>query len=372
MKAVRLKLENVTKEWRGFALKNINLTVGSGEYCVLLGPTGAGKTMLLEIIMGFNKPDMGKVFLDDVDITELAPENRNIGYVPQSSILFPHMTVRENISFGLKMRNNFSFNSKKRKASQDTQKQVVDQVIELTKLKSLENRLPATLSGGEKQKVALARVLAIDPKIILLDEPLASIDTSTARELRAELKRIHREQGKTIIHVTHSLVEGLGLADKVAIINAGEISQVGKAKELFAKPNNEFVAKFLGYENIFKAKIIHSEQEFSLLDVQGLQVKVSGNIHAAEMIAVRPEDITVELFKPKNASLNIFSGTVVECEDTGPLVLVTVDAGLMFKASINRNMFIEKEFEVGKKVWLYFSQIAILAGSTKELEKTKE
>ena len=138
----------------------------------------------------------------------------------------------------------------------------MDHIIDLVDLKSIEHRSPASLSGGEKQKVALARVLAIDSKLVLLDEPLASVDVETARQLRYELRRLHKEQGKTVIHVTHSLIEGFGLADKIALMRAGEIVQVGNVKELLAKPKNEFAARLLGYENVFRAKIVQTERFF--------------------------------------------------------------------------------------------------------------
>jgi ABC-type Fe3+/spermidine/putrescine transport system ATPase subunit len=339
-----LKVKNVTKSWGSFALKNINLTVNDGEYLVILGPTGSGKTLLLETIVGFNKPDEGRIIMDGKDITEVAPEKRGIGYVPQNSLLFPHLTIRQNLAFGLKMRG-------MKRAEQD---RTVEHILDLVKLRSIESHQPESLSGGERQKVALARVLAIDSKIILLDEPLASMDPETSRELRDELKRIHREDGKTIIHVTHSLIEGFSLADKLALMREGEMVQVGGAKELLAKPRNEFAARLLGYENVYRAKLMESENAFSILDVEGVKVRVSGRVESVGMVALRPEDITVELSPVGDVNANVLKASIIEYADLGSMVMIKADAGLLLNVAISKNSFIEKELETGKQVWLNF------------------
>ena len=339
-----LVLKNITKNWDSFALKNINLSIARDEYLVLLGPTGAGKTLLLETIMGFNIPDEGRIIIDNQDVTNVAPEKRGIGYVPQDSVLFPNMTVRQNIVFGLKMQS-------KDKVEQD---KTADELLKLVGLKHVEHRLPDGLSGGEKQKVALARVLAIDSRIVLLDEPLASVDAETTRQLRAELKRIHKEQGKTVIHVTHSLIEGFGLADKLALMMAGEIVQVGEAKELLAKPKNEFIARVLGYENIYKAKVVEKGPDFSVLDVEGVNLKISGAVDHVGLVAVQPENITVELSCPKVTDANVLKGRVTDSVDLGPVVMVTVETGLLLKVVMAKNFFIENGLEDGRVVWLKF------------------
>ncbi len=341
---LKLEVQNLTKNWGSFSLKNINLTLDDAEYLVLLGPTGSGKTLLLETIMGYNTPDEGRILLDGKDVTGVAPERRGIGYVPQNSVLFPHMSVRQNIGFGLKMQG-------VEKAKQD---KTVDEVLDLVKLKSLEHRQPAGLSGGEKQKVALARVLALNSRLVLLDEPLASVDTETAGQLRDELKRMHKEHGKTVIHVTHSLIEGFGLADKIALMHAGEIAQVGKAREILNKPRNEFAARLLGYENVYVAAVVRRENDFSILDVEGVEFRVSGETAHVRLIALRPEDITVELSFVNDANVNVLRANIIEYLDLGPLVMVKADAGLPLKVAVAKNAFIEKGLETGKEVWLKF------------------
>ncbi len=347
--AVPFTLENITKTWRGFALKDINMHIEDGEYFIILGPTGAGKTLLLETIMGFNKPEKGRIILNGRDVTAYLPEKRGIGYVPQNLVLFPHMTVSQNIEFGLRMRGVNKVERKKR----------VNQMLDLLKLKALENRKPATLSGGEKQKVALARVLAIDPKLILLDEPLTSVDVEGGRELRRELKRINKDCGKTIIHVTHELVEAFSLGDKLALMRAGEIVQIGRAKEIFSKPRNEFAAKFLGYENVLKAKLVNSDDGFSNFVVEGVKVRAAGKVDGSErMIAIRPEDIIVQLF-PMNKAANTFQGTVIDCLDMGSIVMLTLDVGILLKVIVTKSFLVEESLEFGKKVWLRFKESAV-------------
>lgn len=344
-----LTLESISKTWSGFALKDINMKIEDGEYFIILGPTGAGKTLLLETIMGFNKPDKGKIIINGLDVTSELPEKRHIGYVPQNLVLFPHMTIRENVEFGLRMHG----------VSKVERKKVVDGVLDLLKLAAMENRRPATLSGGEKQKVALARVLAIDPKLILLDEPLTSVDVETGRELRKELKRINKDLGKTVVHVTHDLVEGFSLGDKLALMRAGEILQTGKAKEIFYKPRSVFAAKFLGYENVFEAKLVKSDGGFSDFDVEGVRLRAEGKFDGTKrMIAIRPEDIVVKPFSITNAA-NTFQGTITDCSDMGSVVIITLDVGILLKSLMTKSFFVEETLEVGKEVWLHFKESAV-------------
>jgi ABC-type Fe3+/spermidine/putrescine transport system ATPase subunit len=344
-----LKLENLSKRWRDFKLKNIDLTIKDGTYFVILGPTGAGKTLLLETIMGFHEPDQGRILLNGVDVTNEPPEKRQIGYVSQNCVLFPHMTVRQNVEFGLKMKGMV-------KTERDRK---VDQLLEFAGLNAMAHRRPATLSGGEKQKVALMRALAAEPQLIVLDEPLTAIDLETAREIKNELKRVHMS-GKTVIHVTHNQVEGFSLGSKMAIINSGEIVQTGKPKEIFAKPRSKFVARFLGYENIFKAKLIEQQASLSLVEARGIPLKISEKVDAPECtIAVRPEDIIVDVAPISSEAMNVLKGTIIEFADQGPTVSITVDAILPFKVIMTKSLFIEKNLETGQATWLAFKSDSI-------------
>jgi molybdate/tungstate transport system ATP-binding protein len=340
-----LKLEHVSKAWPGFELKDIDLDVADGEYFVLLGPNGAGKTLLLETILGFHKAVNGRILLGDVDVTSMPPEKRSMGYVPQTCVLFPHMNVQQNVEFGLKMRG----------ISESERRKTVENVLSLMGIASLADRSPLKLSGGETQKVALARVLAIKPKIILLDEPLASIDTESSRAMREELKRVHRDLWVSVFHVTHNQMEAFSLAGRIAIMNRGQILQVGTAESLLSKPNDEFVAEFLGYENIFKGRVVQHDSGLMSVDVGGFVINVRGNSCTTEcIIGIRPEDISLSLKPLASCELNVIRGVVTDCVDVGPIVSVSVDAGLGLKASVAKGSFLELNIDRGKEVWLSF------------------
>ena len=345
---VGLKIENLSKSWADFTLRNVDLTVEDGDYFVILGPTGAGKTLLLETVMGFHQPDKGRIVLDGQDVTGAPPEKRGFGYVSQNSVLFPHLNVRQNMEFSLKM-----------KGTPKTERsQTVNKLLEFAGLEAMAHRRPSTLSGGEKQKVALMRALAAEPQTIILDEPLTAIDLEAAREIKNALKQL-RLDGKTVIHVTHNQVEAFSLGSKMAIINSGEIVQTGKPKDIFAKPQSRFVARFLGYENIFKAKLLEHQGELSLVSVDGVKVKVAGKVNAAEVtIAVRPEDIVADLAPIKNAAINVFKGKITEFVDQGPTVALTVDAALKLQVIMIKSFFIEKNLETGQEIWLAFKSEA--------------
>jgi ABC-type Fe3+/spermidine/putrescine transport system ATPase subunit len=320
------------------------LTVEAGEYFIVLGPTGAGKTLLLETIMGFHKPDTGKILINGNDVTGVPPEKRGIGYVSQNCVLFPHLNVRQNVEFGLKMG----------RVEKMARQKVVDSVLETTGLKSLSHRRPQTLSGGEKQKVALARVLALEPSTILLDEPLSALDAEASQELKRELKHIHKD-GKTVIHVTHNQLEGFSLGNKIAIMRQGEIVQTGQTRQVFAEPKSEFVAKFLGYENVFKVEAVEKTDNFSVVTVGGVRLKVSAELDSGNVVAVRPEDIVVSLSPVKDErGVNVLEAIVVDCVDQGYTVALSCDAGLILKAIVVKSAFLEADFEEGQKVWIEF------------------
>jgi len=233
-----LELQSISKKFGKFRINNINLVVGK-KYFVLLGPTGAGKSVLLEIIAGLLTPDRGKIRLNDVDITLTPPEKRKIGFVPQDYALFPHLSVFKNIEYGLRI-----------KGVKDT-----DMVVKLSEklgIKHLLDRKTTNLSGGEKQRVALARALIIQPELILLDEPFSAVDLRTKEMLMNELKRVHAEFDVPVIHVTHSFIEAAMLADRVAVMMNGEIVEEGAVKDLFTKARSKEVADFVGVKNLFK------------------------------------------------------------------------------------------------------------------------
>ncbi len=341
-----LKVDRISKALGAFALRDVNLEVGDKEYFSLLGPTGAGKSALLEVIMGFSRPDEGKIVLDGQDITYAPPEKRGVGYVPQNCPLFPHMTVYENVEFGLKMR----------KTSAVERKEATCSMLRLVGIETLADRTPMTLSGGERQKTVLARVLATKPKIALLDEPLASIDAEASRSLRKELKRINRDLGVAVVHVTHDQIEGFSLADRVAIMMKGKIVQEGRPSEVASNPVDESVARFLGYENIFRVKVVKCEHESTVMSVDGTMIRMNGKVDAEEAtVMIRPEDVVITAGAPlKSEEWNILEGEVRGYLDLGPVVEVTVDAGLTVKMIVDKRAYFESNLADGKRVHVGF------------------
>ncbi|CVK31402.1 ATP-binding cassette domain-containing protein [Methanoculleus bourgensis] len=225
-----------------FSLDGVDLTVDDGEYFIILGPTGAGKTILLETIAGIYAPASGTISLDGRDITRTDPKDRGIGMVYQDYMLFPHLTVEENIGFGLLQR----------KTEPDRIRELVSETADLLGIGHLLDRTPGTLSGGEQQRAAaIARALVLRPRVLLLDEPLSALDAVTRDRLRRELKAVHRATGTTVVHITHHFEDIFALADRVAVMQDGRIAQTGTPDEVFRKPATEFVAAFTGMENVF-------------------------------------------------------------------------------------------------------------------------
>jgi len=243
-----IRIENISTDLGEFKLNDATLQIDEGEYFIILGPTGAGKTILIETIAGIYRPDHGKIFLNGADITDTLPKDRQISMVYQDYMLFPHLTVAGNIGFGLRQ--------KKIAKSEIIAK--TDEIAELLGISHLLSRYPGTLSGGEKQRIAIARAVVTEPKVLLLDEPLSALDSRTTERLQKELARIHEITGTTTIHVTHSFGEAFALGDRIAVMCGGRIIQVGAPDDVFRRPNSEFIADFVGVENLFRGKsVIH-------------------------------------------------------------------------------------------------------------------
>ena len=338
-----IRIENVTKKWSDFALSNINLEVGKGEYFVVLGPTGAGKTLLLELIAGFHYPDRGKILIDGKDVTYLPPSQRGIGFVYQDYMLFPHMNVKDNIAFGLRMKG----------LKEEEIEERINLLAERCKIKGILNRYPQSLSGGERQRVALARALAVKPKILLLDEPLSALDAVIRTKIRKEIKDLHEKEDLTIIHVTHSREDAMLLADRMAILNEGKILQVGKPEEIFRKPEDKFVAEFVGVENIFHGKA-ERKGNITYFYSDGLKLISSMDVEDAKYASVRPEDIIISLNEIKSSARNCIKGKVEAIIDMGSLIRVEVNCGKNFIVYITRESFNELGIEIGKEVYLIF------------------
>jgi len=314
---------------------------------VLLGPTGSGKTLLLELIAGFHLPDEGRIILNGIDVTHMPPEKRRVGFVYQDYSLFPHMTVEENISFGLKTRG----------FPKDKIRIRVEEMMSLTGISHLAGRYPSTLSGGEQQRVSLARALAVNPKILLLDEPLSALDPRTQEALRGKLKRIHEMQRVTTIHVTHNRTEAILLADRIGLIMNGEIIQVGSPENLFSKPLNENVARFVGVENILRGKIISNKRGVALIDVGDREICAVTEIKEGEVdIFIRPENIILSKTPFKSSARNVFKGKITRITNLGPIINVEIDNGL--KVFITKQSAEEMGLKRGVKVYASFKATA--------------
>ncbi len=347
-----LDIERIGVSFPGFSLSSVSLKVEAGDYLALLGVSGAGKTLLLEILAGLVKPGEGRVLLHGRDITKSSIQKRGIGLVYQDLSLFPHMNVRKNIAFALKSR----------KLGRQESDKLIDSLAEETGSAHLLSRFPATLSGGEAQRVALARTLAADPDILLLDEPLANLDVSLKDGLRSLLRRIH-QSGKTIIHVTHDYAEIATLANKVAIIEAGRLVQTGSPVEVFRKPESAFVARFSGVKNLFACTMEQDSNNSGLscaLLESGSRLFFSGKASAGRGYVMIPQhDILVSLHKLESSAVNCMEGEVAEIYQTGYGMELIVMAGEPYVVSISRQSCDMLGLIPGLQVWITFKASAV-------------
>ena len=290
----RLTLCHVQKKYGAvWAVRETALEIGAGEFVSIVGPSGSGKTTLLTMIAGFEAPTAGSILVGDQDVTAFAPNRRNIGMVFQKYALFPHMTVRQNIEFPLKMR---------RLAKGRNAGKRVDAMLELVQLGALQHRYPHQLSGGQQQRVAVARALVFDPPVILMDEPLGALDKKLREAMQFEIKRIQERIGATVIYVTHDQEEALTMSDRIAVMHKGRLEQIGTPGDLYANPNNAFVADFVGSINFIPGIVCGNNPIDIAVDVGGAIIQIrasngqSGPHHehgAAVRIAARPEHIAI-------------------------------------------------------------------------------
>ncbi|MEN9408341.1 MAG: hypothetical protein RL216_315 [Pseudomonadota bacterium] len=261
------------------ALDDVSIQIRKGEFFTLLGPSGCGKTTLLRLIAGFEMPTAGTILLDGVDITDLPPNKRPVNTVFQSYALFPHLTVAENVGFGLTMQGR----PKTEVAAR------VAEMLALVKLEPMAGRKTSQLSGGQQQRVALARALAPQPKVLLLDEPLSALDLKLRKEMQVELKRLQTETGITFIFVTHDQEEALTMSDRIGVMSAGKLQQVGSPKDIYTRPVNRFVASFIGETNFLPATVVPGGVKLSTGDV----VEVATGAKGAVTLTVRPEQVRI-------------------------------------------------------------------------------
>ncbi|WP_107676482.1 ABC transporter ATP-binding protein [Agrobacterium sp. LAD9] len=318
-----VEILNVQKHYTSFhALKNINLTIEKGEFIVMVGPSGCGKSTLLKTIAGLETISSGKLMINGRDVTKEEPGDRGIAMVFQSYALYPHMTVAENMGFGLRM-------AKWPKAEIDA---AVKRAAGILRITEQLDKLPKQLSGGQRQRVAIGRAITRSPDVFLFDEPLSNLDAALRTQMRVELSTLHAELGSTMIYVTHDQVEAMTMASRIVVLNKGEIEQVGSPLELYANPKNHFVAGFLGAPrmNFFEGKVVRSEQNVATLAFDGLEelrvpMATGASLKSGEKVTlgVRPERLQTQ---DDVASLIGFDAKVRLVEHLGRETIVHADA----------------------------------------------
>ncbi|HXG48375.1 MAG TPA: ABC transporter ATP-binding protein [Methylomirabilota bacterium] len=343
-----VELRSVTKRFGTVtAVEQVSLRIAAGEFLTLLGPSGCGKTTLLRMISGFETPTEGTVHLDNEDVTHLPPYRRNVNQVFQSYALFPHLTVADNITFGLRMQ----------KLPKSEIARRLKEVTELVSLGGMESRKPAQLSGGQRQRVALARAIVCRPKVLLLDEPLSALDAKLRHAMQIELKRLQRTLGITFVFVTHDQEEALTMSDRIAIVNQGRLEQVASADEIYHAPKTTFVAHFIGKANILPATPIGEEGGLWRIrlaaDVE-LAMEAKPPAAGTEMLlSIRPEKIHLRKTRPSAA--NVFEARVEEEIFRGPIDELTLRtaSGLALTAILTNEGSMQEAIHAGDKVFCH-------------------
>lgn len=354
-----IEIRNIKKNFGSFsALNDVSLDVPSGELVALLGPSGCGKTTLLRIIAGLETPDSGNILFHGADATDRQVREREVGFVFQHYALFRHMTVFENVAFGLRVR------PKSTRPSDAEIKRRVHELLELVQLDWLADRYPPQLSGGQRQRIALARALAVEPKVLLLDEPFGALDAKVRKELRRWLRRLHDELHITSIFVTHDQEEALEVADRVVVINKGKIEQIGTPQDVYDHPVSPFVYQFLGNVNQFDSHIHHGAAK-----IAGIDFKLDTHAETQNSPAVayvRPHDI--EIFKTEIGSNPKIEAFISYVHAIGPLVrleLQRVDHSELIEAELTQERFRELGVSQGDKVFVYPRNVRVFVNEQK-------
>lgn len=300
-----LEISNLKKSYGNIeVLKDISIDMQQGEFLVLLGPSGCGKSTLLNCIAGLEEIDSGDIKIGSKTMNDVPPKERNVAMVFQSYALYPTMTVQENITFGMKIRG----------ASADEMSAEIERVATMLQINPLLERKPAELSGGQRQRVAMGRALVRKPQLFLFDEPLSNLDAKLRVEMRAEIKDLHETVGASIVYVTHDQIEAMTLANKICVLNAGQIQQIGSPDEIYHQPANIFVAEFMGFPAM------------NMLDATRLTAEHAQLVEGVTLVGVRPEDMVVVAPNAENAE-NCISVEIVSIENTGPDVFASVEFG---------------------------------------------
>jgi ABC-type Fe3+/spermidine/putrescine transport system ATPase subunit len=344
-----IEFKNLCVEVGGFTLNDISLKINEGEYFIILGPTGAGKTVLLESIAGLNQCKSGGIWLWGKNVTRLEPDARQVSIVYQDHALFPHLSVRDNIVFGLKMH----------KTKPHEIKVKLDSVVQLLKLEQLLQRRPDTLSGGEKQKVALARAIVTMPKVLLLDEPLGALDPETRENVQQELGKLQSELSITVLHVTHDFEEAIAMGSRVAVMGGGCLKQVGTPEEIFRHPDSEFVARFVMARNILPGIAVKRAGANMVFKVGATEFITTGVIEGNCQASIRPEDILITRDPLFDIAQNCFPATITQIVNKGSMFSVTASLPPDMACMVTRHSFEEMGLHTGMQVYLTISPSSV-------------
>ena len=343
MKKAEVKFENITKKFNETtAVDNVSCNFEAGTLTTLLGPSGCGKTTSLRIIAGLERATSGKILVDNEDVTLLPATDRDVSMVFQSYALFPHMSVIENVSYGLKMIN----------VNKEEYIEKALETLKLVNLEGYENRMPSELSGGQQQRVAVARAIVLEPKVLLFDEPLSNLDAKLRRQVREDIREIQQKLGVTTIYVTHDQEEALAISDKVIVMNNAVIAQEGNPKDLYNFPKNKFVANFIGDANVVKAEIINKQSNTYELKLAEINVKIEcdNELNSSISLALRPEKIEIK----RSNDNNCIHATINNASFVGSSYQYILNSklGKLYVISNDTN----DVFEVGEEVFLNLNE----------------
>ncbi|GAE28844.1 sulfate/molybdate ABC transporter ATP-binding protein [Halalkalibacter hemicellulosilyticus] len=349
-----IKINNISKSFGNFqALTNINLEINSGELVALLGPSGSGKTSLLRIIAGLEEADAGNIYFNNVIMNDINAVSRKVGFVFQHYALFNHMSVKDNISYGLRVRP-FKERPKKQEINDK-----VKELLSLVRLEGLENRYPMQLSGGQRQRVALARALAVEPKVLLLDEPFGALDAKVRKDLRRWLRKLHDEVHVTSVFVTHDQEEALDVSDRIVVMNNGEIEQIGTPNEVYEEPKTPFVYNFLGNVNVFKGRFNNG-----MLHVKNQQIAATHYGERSEneeaVAFARPHQMAVY----KNHEKGSILATIYHIHSVGPIVFLELrwnETDDLLQVELPREQFNELSLSKGDIVYVLPQNIKLFS-----------
>jgi iron(III) transport system ATP-binding protein len=349
---MNIQLKDMVKRFGALeAVSHISLDIQDGELFTLLGPSGCGKTTILRLIGGFHKPDQGEIYFGDREVSRIPPYERNIGMVFQNYALWPHMTIFDNVAYGLKIKN----------APRAEVARKVGHSLSLVNLTGLESRYPGQLSGGQQQRVALARALVLNPDVLLLDEPLSNLDAKIRQQVRAEIRKLQKDLAVTAIYVTHDQEEALTLSDRIAVLDHGKIQQLGSPRDLYQRPENPFVADFIGVNNLIAGRVKEIQEATGRMLVETrfgpLACAVEGQLKTGEpcKVTVRPEVASISSSDQAGDDVNRLVGKVSFASYIGNAIRydIELDPETIFKVDV-QNPWNQQPFPVGEKVHVRF------------------